>query len=55
MQYYKPASFQMLRHQYDTPTFKPNFLRLVSDEGQVKHLMLQYKWLLQPYLSLRWL
>ena len=45
----------MLRHQYDTPTFKTNALCLDSDEGQLKRLLLQYKWLIQPYLSLVWL
>ena len=43
MQHYESASFQMLRHQYDTPTFKINMSRLVSNEGQLKRLLLQYK------------
>ena len=34
MQQYEPASIQMLRHRYDTPTFKTNALRLVSNEGR---------------------
>ena len=55
MQHYESASFQMLRHQYDTPTFKTNALRLDSNEGQLKRLLLQYKRLIQPYLSLVWL
>ena len=29
MQRYESASFQMLCHQHDTPTFKTNALRLV--------------------------
>ena len=45
----------MLRHPYDIPTFKTKALRLVSYEGRVKHLLLQYKWLMQPYVSLLWL
>ena len=28
----------MLRHQYDTPTFKTNALRLVSNEERLKRL-----------------
>ena len=55
MQHYESASFQMLHCQYDTPTFKTNALRLDSNEGQLKRLLLQYKWLMQPYLSLVWL
>ena len=39
MQQYEPASIQMLRHQYDTPTFKTNALRLVSNEGRLKRLL----------------
>ena len=39
MQQYKPASIQMLRHQYDTPTFKTNALRLVSNEGRLKRIL----------------
>ena len=27
------------RHQYDTPTFKTNALRLVSNEGRLKRLL----------------
>ena len=45
----------MLCHLYDTPTFKTKVLRLVSNEGQLKRLLLLYKWLIQPYLSLLWL
>ena len=55
MQHYESASFQMLRYQYDTPTFKINALRLDSNEGRLKRLLLQYKRLIQPYLSLVWL
>ena len=54
MQHYESASFQMLRHQYDTPTFKTNALRLDSNEGRLKRLLLQYKRLIQPYLSCNW-
>ena len=39
MQRYEPASIQTLRHQYDTPTFKTNALRIVSNEGQLKCLL----------------
>ena len=38
----------MFRHLYDTPT---EALRLVSNEGRLKRLLLQYKWLKKPYLS----
>ena len=55
MREYEPPSFQRLRHQYDAPTFKTNALRLVSDEGQLKCLLLLYKRIIQPYLSLLWL
>ena len=55
MHQYESASFQMLRHQYDTPTFKTNALRLDSNEGWLKRLLLQYKRIIQPYLSLVWL
>ena len=40
---------------YDTPTFKTKVLCLVSNEGRVKHLVLLYKQLIQPYHSLLWL
>ena len=30
-------------------------LRLVSNEGWLKHLLLLYKWIIQPYHSLLWL
>ena len=49
MQHYESASFQMLHHQYDTLTFKTNALRLDSNEGQLKRLLLQYKRPIQPY------
>ena len=42
-------------HQHDTPTFKTKALHLISDEGRLKRLLLLYKWLLRPYLSLLWL
>ena len=45
----------MLRQPYDTPTFKTKVLRLVINEGWLKRLLLLYKWLIQPYLSLLWL
>ena len=38
-------------HTYNT-YFKAEALHLVSDEGLVKCLLLLYKWLIQPYLSL---
>ena len=37
---------------YNTPTFKTEVLRLVSNEGWLKCLLLLYKRLVQPYLSL---
>ena len=40
----------MVHHLYDTPTFKTRALRLVNNEGQVQHLLLLYKRLMQPYL-----
>ena len=39
---------------YDTPTFKTKVLQLTSYEGQVKRLLLRYKRLIQPYISLLW-
>ena len=45
----------MLCHRYDTPTFKTKVLHLVTNEGQLKCILLLYKWLIQPYLSLVWL
>ena len=45
----------MLRHPYDTPTFKTKALRFVTNEGWLKRLLLLYKWLTQHYLSLLWL
>ena len=36
MQHYESASFQVLRHQYDTPTFKTNVLCLDINEGRLK-------------------
>ena len=42
-------------HPYGTPTFKSNALRLVSNEGRVKRLLLPYRRLIQPHLSLPWL
>ena len=40
MQHYESASFQMLSHQCDTPTFKTNALRIDSNEGRLKRLLL---------------
>ena len=53
----------MLCHPCDTPTFTTKALRLVTNEGQLKRLLLGqlkrllqlYKQLIQPYLSLLWL
>ena len=45
----------MFHHPYNTPTFKAKTLRLVSNKGQVKCLLLLYKQLIQPYLSYLWL
>ena len=36
----------MLHHPYYISTFKTNALCLASNEGQVKHLLLLYKWLI---------
>ena len=33
----------ILHHPYDTPTFKTKALRLVSNEGRVKRLLLLYQ------------
>ena len=41
----------MLRHPYDTPTFKTKALRLVTNEGRLKRILLLYKWLIQPCLA----
>ena len=41
-----------LRHPYDAYTFTTNVLCLVSNRGQLKHILLPYKWIKQPYLSL---
>ena len=43
--------FRLVQHT----TFKTEALRLVSNEGRLKRLLLLYKGLLQPYLSLFWL
>ena len=45
----------MHRHLYDTPTFKTKALRLVTNEGRLERLLLLYKQVIQPYLSLLWL
>ena len=55
MQRYEPISITMFRKLYDKPTFKTNALRLVSNEGWLKRLLLLYTGLIQPYLSLLWL
>ena len=39
-------------YKYNTPTFKIEVLRLVSNKGRGKRLLLLYKWLIYPYLSL---
>ena len=39
---------------HKSSTFKTNVLCLVSDEGQVKCLLLLYKRLIQPHLSYNW-
>ena len=41
----------MLCHPYDTPTFKTEALRLVTNEGRLKHLLLLYKWLIKTHDS----
>ena len=55
MQHYEPVFYEMFRHPCDTPTFKSNALRLVSDEGWVKCLLPLHKGLIQPRLCLLWL
>ena len=40
---------------FATPTFKTKVLRLFANEGRLKRLLLQYKQLIQPYLSPVWL
>ena len=52
-QHHKPGinASRPVRHT----AFKTNALRLGTNEGQLKRLLLQYKWLKQPYLSLVWL
>ena len=52
MQHHEPVSF---RHPYNTPTFKTKAPRLISNEGWLKRVLLQYKRLIKPYLSLVWL
>ena len=42
-------------HRHDAPTFKTKALCLVSNEGRVKRLLLLYKRVILPYLSLLWL
>ena len=49
------ATHFVIFYPYDTPTFKTKALRLVSNEGRVKHLLQRYKRLIQPNLSLLWL
>ena len=49
------SPFKILRLPYGTATFKTNTLHLISKEGQVKFLLLLYKWLIRSYLSLLWL
>ena len=44
----------MLHQPYDTPTFKTKVLRLVTNKEWLKCLLLLYKRLIQPYLSLVW-
>ena len=39
---------------YDTPTFKTEALHLVSNEGQVKCLLLLYKWLTLVFFGYIW-
>ena len=56
-QLYEPAFFWTIRHHScDTLTLKnkTKALCLASKEEWVKHLMLLYKWLIQPYVSLLW-
>ena len=45
----------MLCHPYDTPTLKTNVLCLVNNEEWLKRILLLYKWIIQPYVSLLWL
>ena len=54
MQHNEPVSITMLRKSYDTLIFKTNVLRLVSNEGWLKRLLLLYKRIIHPYISLLW-
>ena len=40
----------MLYYPYDTLTTKTNGLRLVNNEGQLKRLLLLYKWIIHSTL-----
>ena len=51
----KLAMHFVIFYPYDKLTFKTKALRLVSNEGRVKCLLLLYKWIIQRYLSLLWL
>ena len=39
---------------YDTPTFKTAVLRFASNEGQLKRLLLPYKWLTLGFFGCKW-
>ena len=41
----------MILNPYNTPTFKTNALCLISNEGQLKRLLLLYIRIIQPYLT----
>ena len=45
----------MYHHPYDTPTYKAKMVCFADDEGWLERLLMQYKWLIQLYLSLLWL
>ena len=44
--------FKYFGYLYDTPTFKTNAFRLLSNEGWLKRLLLLYKQIIQSYLGL---
>ena len=52
--HYEPVSFRVLCHPYNIPTFKTNTLHLVSNQGQLKCLLLLYKWIILVFFGCNW-
>ena len=53
MQHYEPVSYKYLATHMTHPLIKLMlFVLLISNEGQVKRLLLLYNWIIQHYLSL---